>query len=218
MPLTYDTAVRMSRLAWIGVAAGAVLALGAPLLPAPRVEPVNLTIPEPEAPQQPETTVQREDSPLSEVVWIDLEALMRTIHAVERPEEGEEGETDPEIAQGPDDDADEPQDREQQGLPGWRYVGAVRLGGSAFYAVLSIEQQQRFVREGQEVNGFTLLEVTPEFVVAQGVNGRFRIEREAPSAPTLNAAAAGMRAPDADEAQSLRQRRLRSPEQDGGQR
>lgn len=213
-PIAHDTAVRWTRLAWIGVVAAAVVAVGAPLLPTPEVrEPV---IPDPQpATALPGQPGSEDEGGIPDVNWSELAIALEAVHTGQRPEQV--ASVDPtELPPGQGDEPDETspeQAAEQQGIPGWRYVGDVELGGRMI-AVLSVSGAQVYLGEGEEAQGFTIAEVEPTHVVAEGRNGRFRIDRERPPQPLLRSApmrANPMR--QMEDAQRLRDERLRNLEE-----
>jgi hypothetical protein len=212
-PIAHETAVRWTRLAWIGVVAAAVVAVGAPLLPAPEVREPVIPDPQPTA-AQPGQPGSDDEGGIPDVNWSELAVALEAVHTGERPDRmaavdptetpgqtEQPGETPPEEA------------TEQQGLPGWRYVGDVELGGRMI-AVLSVSGAQVYLGEGEEAQGFTIAEVEPTHVVAEGRNGRFRIDRERAPQPLLRSAPMGsnpMR--QMEDAQRIRDERLRNLEE-----
>ncbi|MFG0275649.1 MAG: hypothetical protein ACF8QF_11375 [Phycisphaerales bacterium] len=212
-PIAHETAVRWTRLAWIGVVAAGVVAVGAPLLPAPEVR-------EPAVPDaqpilaQPGQTGAADESAIPDVAWSELADALEAVHIGERPEQVAIEDDPGQVEQTQETDPGQTQQAaEQQGLPGWRYVGDVELGGR-LVAVLSVSGAQVYLGEGEEAQGFTIAEVEPTHVVAEGRNGRFRIERERPPQAVLRSApmrSNPMR--QMEEAQRMRDQRLREPEE-----
>jgi len=220
LPIAYDIALRWTRIAWVFVVAAGVLAVGVPLLPAPASPTIDLTPPADPGVPSSQTPDRPDPGAFEDVAWIELDAVMSRVHAVERAADIADA-GDPTrpggVADAGENAQGQPDDDEQQGLPGWRYVGDVELGGR-LVAVLSISGAQVFLDEGAEVQGFTVAEVTPTHVVAEGRNGRFRIEREqsqAPAASLRSAPRGAMQSqPNTGDARRVRDERLRMPDQE----
>lgn len=212
LPIAHDTALRWTRFAWVAVVAAAVIAIGAPLLPSPTVEAPSLA--PPQLPAGGESASAEGQPQQVEVVWTELEGALGAIHSVERPEQAAGDETEGEQTAEQQDIAQTPEAGEQQGLPGWRYVGDVAMG-DAVIAVLSVGGAQFFIAQGEEIQGFTIDAIEPDHVIAQGHNGRFRIPRERGPEAMLRGAARGMQVrPQPDDAARIREERLRQMEGD----
>ena len=181
MAIEPDKAVLLTRVALVAAVASAVFAVGVHLLPSPDVSLPDVEPPQLTLPDEPD-----DEAPADRrTAWRGLEPLMETLHEygaeiATADEPGPEDEPFPEL-QLPDAGA--------QGatVPGWRYVGRVRVGDQDV-AIVTVDNRQRFMAVGDEHNGFTLHDVFDDYILTRSRSGEQRINLTRSPAPSIQRA------------------------------
>jgi len=193
MSLTPDNAARYVRFAQIGAIVAAALASGAFIVPsgsAPTIEPEETRR---RATPRPQTEEGEAKEPFDfrriafmqdwttvapALNWATPEQVGQSEPADTQDGEatdpaGDQEQTGPEVAEAGQDDPDQMLPTPPQ-LQGWRYLGPV-LAGRASSALMDLGGMQRFVFQGQLVDGYQLAAIEPRRVVLERDGSRFEI-------------------------------------------
>lgn len=115
--------------------------------------------------------------------------------------------TDNEATEAPETaSTDEP--RPNPAPPGWQYVGYAQTPEGAISALVMVNSKQRFVREGRQIEGFSIVDITTSHLLIERDGRRFEVKRSEPAPFDARMATADARARAAGEAERGRTARM----------
>ncbi|MHC4976004.1 MAG: hypothetical protein ACYTF7_05290 [Planctomycetota bacterium] len=159
MTMSPDTAARSIRLALVGLIGSAVVVAGAPFLP------LDDEVPEPRPVDpgefQSQNSADTQHQPVVPEQWGRLAVLMDEIHTPEEDAMATAAQTQAQTQLDRQEPVTPTVSPQASQIRSWRYIGHVTMN-ETMYAVVSIDNSQRFLGIGEEVRGVTLAQISDQ--------------------------------------------------------